>query len=532
VTDQKPPVELEQTSLDLYTPSGKHDLNLALRGCFVLNRKDTRRQVVKRFIIKTEDEEYEERELEIKALDRLPWFRDNEVLMAIITLACREGRSDGIEITHPHRILKLLEKKGSGKDYRDLEASIDRLAGVSFKGTFQRREGQKWYKQVSWDHLIYAADLAYVEDEATGETQGQGLRITFGETLRRDIEEFNLLTFDWQQYHQIKSDGVRALYLYMQGVRATEWAVDIFQLAETHLGLQHYDYPSHTWKKLKPILERAVKQGFLKRYEYPIIVRGKYKRVLLEKAPQRFLFEPGEVDQLLAEGETDSGDAVQSGQADDQDLKAALIKRGITPAKAKKLAAEPPADYQERLEYYDWRLGGNDPPKKPAGFLVWLMEGNPYQRPLTFKTQQQQAAEAAAEAEEKQRLQAQQKALAERRQQEATQQQEHAQERARAREKAIETYNPESELTQVWEHGVLNQMEARKSGLSQTDLADSLLLAMTDHTATIWLANEEIREQVERQYAVTIQRLLGRQSNTDWRQLRLTFVTPQASKDE
>src|SRR3954469_1300984 len=85
------PITLDQVDPEAISIIGKHDLNLALRACFVLNPKDTRRKAVRRFTVVDESGRKLELTYEVKAADRLPFYRDMETLMAAITLACRDG---------------------------------------------------------------------------------------------------------------------------------------------------------------------------------------------------------------------------------------------------------------------------------------------------------------------------------------------------------------------------------------------------------------------------------------------------------
>src|SRR4051812_39637765 len=81
------PAPLDQPDPEAISIIGKHDLNLALRACFVLNPKDTRRKAVRRFTVVDESGRKLDLTYEVKAADRLPFYRDMETLMAAITLA-------------------------------------------------------------------------------------------------------------------------------------------------------------------------------------------------------------------------------------------------------------------------------------------------------------------------------------------------------------------------------------------------------------------------------------------------------------
>jgi hypothetical protein len=115
-----------------------------------------------------------------------------------------------------------------------------------------------------------------------GDEHVTGLRVILGRWIWEQIQLGHLLTINLDEYKQLDGDGTRALYLYVSAIKSKTWEVDIYQLAETHLGMSHYEYPAHVWKKLKPILEAGKQQGVIAEYER--IKRGKYTRVLLTKA--------------------------------------------------------------------------------------------------------------------------------------------------------------------------------------------------------------------------------------------------------
>ncbi len=497
----------QKKSLEVPT-TAKHNLNLALRSCFVLSRRDQRKRVKRRWKAPDTDSVVREFEVEVKSSERLPWFRDNELLMVFITIAQREG-SQEIGLSE-YELLKWMGLTFGKENYEGLRAAIDRLASVTLRGTLWEKDedGGHWREYRRWDHLVYAADLVVEKDPKTGVMKGRGLKVKLGDIIWNDIASGNLLTFDWTEYRKLKGDSVKALYLYVQAIRVNQWEVDIFQLAETHLGMRHYKYPSRVWEKLRPILEAATKQGVI--FHYERVKHGKYTRIRLRKAPKQLAFD----DELpLEEVLPNDTDHFLLGQ---------LKKRGVSHQKAVDIADDPPVDAEARLEYFDTKSGGNNPPKNPAAWLVWLMQSNEFEFPSRFKTKAQRQAEEEKLKQEQQEHERQRAAemagrVAEREKQ---------RQRQEAQLKAlIAHYSSSAELDNVWS-STIEQLAIHHPMAKNLHLRGSRLLSTENNHLVIWLELPEFCQAIETAYQVGIYRSLAQHLNADVNQITHEFITP------
>jgi hypothetical protein len=351
--------------------TAKHNLNMALRSCYVLSRRDQRSRVTRFWNAPDANGVTRKYKLELESTTRLPWFRDNELLMVFITIAQRQG-SQVIHLSK-YELLKWFGLTYGKENYDGLIASMNRLASVIIRGHFWEidEEGGHWEEQRLWDHLIHAAEMKSKKDTKTGEVKVLKMKITLGDLIWNHIKSGNLLTYDWEEYRKLKGDSVKALYLYVQAIRVNEWEVDIKQLSQTHLGMSEYKHFSRIWEKLKPILTAACQQGVIHHFER--VKRGKYIRVRIQKSPSK---KHSIADRNLDEQIPDEADL---------QLLEQLKQRGVGQRKAVELAVDPPTDYALRLNFYDFKLAGDSPPRDPPAYLVWLMQTNKIKFPRDFE---------------------------------------------------------------------------------------------------------------------------------------------------
>lgn len=532
--------------------AAKHDLNLVLRSCFVLSRKDQRREVVRRWKAPDSDGVVREFEIVIKSADRLPWFRDNEILMVFITKAQRENKQE-IELSE-YEVLKWLGLSSGGKNYQGLRSSIDRLVGVMLRGTFwvRSRSKGKWREYTKWGHLLDTAEIITAGDEETGTQTVQGLKVRLSNLIWADIQSGNLLTFDWTEYQALEGDSVKAIYLYVNSVNASQWEVDIFQLAETHLGMGIYQHPSKVWEKLKPMLEAAQEQGIISHFER--VKRGRYTRVLLAKEIKQLTFfdkPASEVDgQLVETDQQDEPASEKEPQQTDQPKKVIkkqqhssgepvpnnhvvtiLTNKGISHQVATRLAHRyNEARVLEKVDFLQYlqdnQLSGGI--KSPQGWLRRAIEDD-YAPPTGYTPQWQEQQTEKRNAKESVR---QEKEVVE-----AAQMAEIEQKRiqwGKTRDEQLKRhrahYGASEREESIWS-GMLAHIRVSDDTGVKVFLAGSELLSLANNQVVIWLANDHSRYQTAQRYELVLKRLAAKTLGSNFQDIEVTYITPTSLDD-
>jgi hypothetical protein len=156
----------------------------------------------------------------------------------------------------------------------------------------------------------------------------------------------------------LESAITKRLYRYLDKKRydgKRKFEINLFNLAETHLGLQKTKYASHIKEKLNPSHEKLIQVGFLKSAEYCKTMDGVSEKVI-------YTFGSGAEMTEVVPVEAGSRESMPC----DSELLTRLVEIGITHKVAEQIVREYTAEtVNEQMEMLPYRKA-----KDPAAALV------------------------------------------------------------------------------------------------------------------------------------------------------------------
>lgn len=339
----------EKTDQKSFIPiqTGKDEMNLVefpvtlitdkrLHGQKTIKFSDTicgeNNKIVKREWIVTGSEEF-----------GLPLSYDNDVWLALLFLGKENHLGSRRIYFTRYRLCEIMNWKQGGSGYRRIDDTLKRLTGVSIyaKNAFwdNKRKGYvtKMFGLVD-DYELF--DNAKPEDPK--DDPHYPSFVNLNEFIYESILAGYIKNIDVRFYFDLKSVITKRLYRYLDKKRygKKRFEINLFTLAEVHIGLSKVKYASHIKEKLTPAHKELIEKGFLKSAEYMSSADGKSEKIVYVFGERSKLMEDGpngESDKKMAGGQSDGSLAAMA----EKFLKA-LIDAGVTEIVARQLIKEYP----------------------------------------------------------------------------------------------------------------------------------------------------------------------------------------------
>jgi hypothetical protein len=194
----------------------------------------------------------------------LPGRYDQDVYVALMQLIDAKGLPpDGWVSFSVYELVELMGKRHSGREYRQVRESLQRLAttSVESKNAFYHK-GRKAYISDTFS-LLTEVKLAEYE-EIAGERKDRN-RVHLSQYFVDSYRANYLKHIDARFYWSLSSPIAKRLYRLVDKKRGgrRSWEVELFSL-KSRIPLSDYRYASKIKEKLAPAHEELISQGFLK----------------------------------------------------------------------------------------------------------------------------------------------------------------------------------------------------------------------------------------------------------------------------
>lgn len=405
---------IEIEAMGTKTTDGKDELNLVeFPLCTLAHRLRPDRKT-----LQFEDQVWDERhgvvvprQLTITGSDAygLPTVLDDEVLLGLIQLTKLHGFADRKVPFTRYQLIRILGWRNDSKSYGRIEESLNRWTGVTlyYQNAWWNKARKCWVNEKF--HVLDNVWICHRSDRSDGNDADDGApssAFVWNEVIFRSFQAGNLKSIDFEFFKSLDSAIAKRLYRFLDKrfFHKPRWDFSLKELAWEHVGLARgYDVASLK-RKLRPGIAELEQKGFLasmsEAERFRKVCSGEW-RVLFAKAASK---------------------PSTNRRCDDKEngntLTEALIKRGVTAAKAHEAVREfPPESIQAQLAVFDWLLARQDPKVSlnPPGFLVSAIRRN-YAAPRDFVRCQEQTRRQQKEREHRNRLRARQQANAAREQ--------------------------------------------------------------------------------------------------------------------
>jgi hypothetical protein len=217
----------------------------------------------------------------------LPTEFDERVYVALMAITTRQ---EFVSRKVPFSIYQLLKIMSLPTDsqtrYREVEQSLDRLVGVTFKSeqAFWDNERKEQVTTARAFHLIEEYWLRYKEkDKTIREQEGVAGYIIWSETIWKSFKDNYLKSLDLEFFYGLESPTARRLYRLLDKRlwHKSRYEFDIFDLAGK-LGMVRYRFPADVLKILQQAFDELIARGFLESAE--VIKHESYTRVRFVKS--------------------------------------------------------------------------------------------------------------------------------------------------------------------------------------------------------------------------------------------------------
>ncbi|HAB15659.1 MAG TPA: replication initiator protein A [Verrucomicrobiota bacterium] len=331
------------------------------------------------------------RQLLITAADAygLPTARDDEVILGLVQLSRLQGFSSRTVTFTRYQLIQLLGWRPEGKSYERIEKSLNRWMGVTlyYQNAWWDRKNECWVDEKF--HLLDNVTLVDRERRAAqraGQTELFQSTFSWNEVVFRSFSAGNLKSLDFDFYKRLDSPVAKRLYRFLDKrfFHRTLWEFHLQELCWAHVGLARSYDTANLKRKLRPAIAELESKGFLT----PLTDEVRFRRVSC-----------GEWRVAFERSRPHSADKRTTDVAANENLRQALVQRGVTPSTSSDLVREFPSEkIEQQLEVLDWLVARKDPrvERNPPGYLVSAIRGE-YVAPREFKSRQQ-VADAAARA--------------------------------------------------------------------------------------------------------------------------------------
>jgi len=274
---------------DLPVPThaiGKDEMNLCELPIAKLGRRD-KREIIEFVgeVVKNGQTIAQEWTVRGAAGLGLPTEFAERVLVALISLAAKQGFQTEKTSFTVYEILKLMGLGTGGHYYQEVSMALQRLHGVTITGknTWWDNDKKKYRTIRKGFGLIDNYWLESLSDEDDDENEtGMGGYVVWNEWLWESFRAGYIKNIDTQFYYGLENTLARRLYRFLDKRMhyKDSYQIDIFALA-ARLGMAEYQHPSKVKEKLQPAFDELIARNYLSQAE--IIKVGKFTRVWFKR---------------------------------------------------------------------------------------------------------------------------------------------------------------------------------------------------------------------------------------------------------
>lgn len=303
----------------------------------------------------------------------LPSAADEEVLLALIQITKQQGfRSDKVHFSR-YQLLQILGWEDTGYYYNRILNALNVWLGVNVKWHNAWRD---YTKGTSWGSkgIVLIQDFELKRRDQKDSTS----YITWAKQLFESFQAGNLKGLDFGLYRALRNSIAKRMFRFLDKrfYNRQVLTFDLATFAYEKIGMKRSYQLPNVKQQFRPAIEELEKVGFLK--ALPETQRYRKRRA-------------GEWDVTFIKAEEDNGQRPLPMEIDTlPDIENELVKRGVSRARSKSLAARfPEAHIRSKLEEFDFRMSreANDPlrPKNPGGYLAQAIAED-YASPKGFKS--------------------------------------------------------------------------------------------------------------------------------------------------
>lgn len=316
------------------------------------------------------------RRLTITASDEygLPTPLDEEVLVGLIQLTCKQGFTDRKIYFTRYELIKLLDWRLEGQSYQRITESLKRWLGVTlfYNKAWWCKEAQSWVDEnfhilenvTIFDNERRAKKPARSEDSNAGMSSFVWNEAVFGSFQAGYIKQL-----DFELFKRLKSAISKRMFRFLDKrfYHKEKLELDLRVFACEHVGLSKNYHIGGIKRRLKVAIEELEEVGFLEKLSlkerFIRQQRGEWLIVLIKKAKQG---RGGDDTQLCPVG-----------------INVGLVERLVTVGISKPVAISIVGEFsqeriEEKLKFFDWLVAKKDVRigRNPAGYLVSAIKGD------------------------------------------------------------------------------------------------------------------------------------------------------------
>jgi len=324
----------------------------------------------------------------------LPLASDELMYVALMEVTKEQGLDSRIIYITRYDLIKRLGWPDKGDSYKRLQASLDRLLGVTIKAERAFWDNAKRrYVDVGFhvidDYAIY--DEQPGRKPATGRKRRSGgadhphSYVAWNQVVFASFQAGYVKHLDTAFFFGLRSALSRRLYRYLDKKRydgKPVFRIGLRKLAFEKLGMSRNYYPSHIKQELERAHTELTEHGFLRGVQYQERPGGQDDLVAYRFTSRRYLVE------------REVASPAQSSELADQ-----LVAAGVTASVAADLVAEFGEEARVQLKYLPFRA-----PRDPAAVLVESIRGR-WEPPASYlQVRKEQLESQAQQAERQQRV--------------------------------------------------------------------------------------------------------------------------------
>ena len=255
--------------------TGKDEMNLVEFPVTLIDQRNSKniKTIEVSDHITGEDGKPMKREWTVTGSDKygLPLAQDNEVLIALLKIGKEQDFESSTIHFSKYRLLKIMGWANQGKNYHRLEESLDRFKGVSIKAKNAFWDNRsKTYITVNFG-IIDSYKLLDSTKKLDNDESIPYSFVRLNEEFFNSIEAGYIKNLDIDMFFAIKGYIAKQLFRYLDKKiynNKKRFEIGLYKLAETHLGMFGYKYPSEIKRKLDSAHKELINKGFLKSVEY------------------------------------------------------------------------------------------------------------------------------------------------------------------------------------------------------------------------------------------------------------------------
>jgi Replication initiator protein A len=306
----------------------------------------------------------------------LPTAADADVIVALMQLTkIKNHFTDATVPFSRYELLKILNWPDTGRFYKRLAESLYRWSTTSL-----HYQGTWWdnHKKTNVQVVMHILESIVLVDRGRGDGPHSlpASEFTWNKIFLESCQANNLKNLDLGIYFALDHPSSKRLYRFLDKRfyrGRNDWTFDLREIAFERVGLsRNYDgNAAKIREKLQPALEELEKIGFLE----PMTKEERYEKQGRDWTIR--LVKKGSLASQPAPSQAQVQAVDKPTRSESPSIEQELIRRGVTAAKAERLAREYPAEViAGKVEVFDWLAAKGDKriAKSPAGYLVKSIE--------------------------------------------------------------------------------------------------------------------------------------------------------------